>query len=85
MLPPGLTAYKPPDVLEIAMISYLRCLVTGAALLVTAFAVPAKAQTPLDAPGALPEKTFGQADAPVTVIEYASLTCHHCRDFHVRL
>ena len=28
-------------------------------------------------PGPLPEKIFGAADAPVTVIEYASLTCHH--------
>lgn len=25
---------------------------------------------------------LGAADAPVTVIEYASLTCPHCRDFH---
>jgi len=35
------------------------------------------------APGALPEKSFGPDDAPVTVIEYASLTCPHCRTFHV--
>ncbi len=34
-------------------------------------------------PGPLPEKTFGAADAPVTIIEYASLTCPHCRAFHV--
>lgn len=34
-------------------------------------------------PGALPEKSFGSPDAPVTVIEYASLTCPHCRNFHV--
>jgi protein-disulfide isomerase len=34
------------------------------------------------APGPLPEMTLGRADAPVTVIQYASLTCPHCREFH---
>ena len=34
--------------------------------------------------GPLPEKSFGAADAPVTVIEYASLTCHHCMNFHTK-
>lgn len=34
-------------------------------------------------PGPLPERSFGDADAPVTIIEYASLTCGHCRSFHV--
>jgi len=33
--------------------------------------------------GPLPEKSFGSLEAPVTVIEYASLTCPHCRNFHV--
>ncbi|RST86604.1 DsbA family protein [Aquibium carbonis] len=36
-------------------------------------------------PGALPEKSFGPENAPVTVIEYASLTCPHCRTFHVNV
>lgn len=35
------------------------------------------------APGPLAEKSFGRDDAPVTIIEYASLTCPHCRTFHV--
>lgn len=35
------------------------------------------------APGPLPDKAFGSVDAPVTIIEYASLTCPHCRTFHV--
>ena len=35
-------------------------------------------------PGPLPDKVFGAADAPVTVIEYASLTCHHCMNFHIK-
>jgi protein-disulfide isomerase len=33
--------------------------------------------------GGLPEMSFGRADAPVTIIEYASLTCPHCRNFHL--
>lgn len=28
------------------------------------------------------DHTLGRADAPVTVIEYASLTCPHCADWH---
>ena len=32
--------------------------------------------------GALPEKTLGEADAPVTIVEYASMTCGHCGSFH---
>ncbi len=40
-------------------------------------------QQQLLAPGPLPEKSFGDADAPVIVIEYASLTCGHCRNFHM--
>ena len=35
-------------------------------------------------PGPLPEKVFGSETAPVTVIEYASLTCHHCMNFHTK-
>ena len=36
------------------------------------------------ATGTLPEMSFGRADAPVTIIEYASLTCPHCRNFHLK-
>lgn len=36
----------------------------------------------LMAPGPLPDMWMGKADAPVTVIEYASMTCPHCADFH---
>jgi protein-disulfide isomerase len=28
------------------------------------------------------EKVLGRADAPVTIIEYASMTCPHCASFH---
>ncbi|PYE28886.1 protein-disulfide isomerase [Rhizobium sp. PP-WC-2G-219] len=33
-------------------------------------------------PGALPEMAIGKADAPVTVVEYMSMTCPHCANFH---
>jgi protein-disulfide isomerase len=33
-------------------------------------------------PGPLPELTLGSADAPITVVEYASMTCGHCAHFH---
>lgn len=33
-------------------------------------------------PGALPEKSLGKEDAPVTIVEYASMTCPHCAHFH---
>lgn len=32
--------------------------------------------------GSLPEKVLGEADAPVTIVEYASMTCGHCANFH---
>ncbi|MBB3998806.1 DsbA family protein [Aureimonas pseudogalii] len=36
----------------------------------------------LMSPQALPDVVIGNADAPVTIVEYASMTCTHCRDFH---
>jgi protein-disulfide isomerase len=32
--------------------------------------------------GTLPEMAWGRADAPVTIVQYASLTCPYCRRFH---
>ncbi|ACK50552.1 DSBA oxidoreductase [Methylocella silvestris BL2] len=68
----------------------------GAALaLAAAFVVPAAfgaapalaqgATVPPDqlmAPGALPDLPLGSADAPITIVEYASMTCSHCAAFH---
>ena len=34
------------------------------------------------APEALPDIVQGKADAPVTIVEYASMTCPHCAHFH---
>jgi len=59
-----------------------------------AFAAPAFAQVApepegplvdtaeLARPPVLGDVFYGKADAPVTVIEYASLTCPHCGDFY---
>jgi len=33
-------------------------------------------------PGPLPDLVVGKADAPITVVEYASMTCGHCAHFH---
>lgn len=63
----------------------------GAALAVFAglgAAAPARAQNAavpveqLMAPPALPDVWIGPADAPVTIVEYASMTCSHCAAFH---
>jgi protein-disulfide isomerase len=45
---------------------------------------PAAAQSveQLLEPGALPDMVMGADDAPVTIIEYASMTCPHCATFH---
>lgn len=33
-------------------------------------------------PGPLPEMALGEASAPVTIVEYMSMTCPHCAKFH---
>jgi protein-disulfide isomerase len=42
------------------------------------------AQVPVDElmKSDLPEIVIGKADAPVTIVEYASMTCGHCAAFH---
>lgn len=51
------------------------------AAMTTGLAAPAFAA---DAPPPVTaqDHVLGRADAPVTVIEYASFTCSHCADFH---
>ena len=68
-----------------------RFLESSAALLalgsVGVAAGPAAAQGAFDMgemlkPGPLPEMTLGKPDAAITVIEYSSMTCGHCANFH---
>jgi protein-disulfide isomerase len=58
-----------------------RTVLTGAAAmaLLARLGLPANAQ---DAPREVVEMSLGDPDAPVTMIEYASLTCPHCATFH---
>jgi protein-disulfide isomerase len=53
----------------------------------TGLAAPSAATADHDAaalvakPVALPDMVLGSASAPVTIVEYSSLTCPHCADF----
>jgi protein-disulfide isomerase len=47
-----------------------------------AIAQDASFMAELMAPGALPDVVQGSKDAPVTIVEYASMTCTHCARFH---
>ena len=52
-------------------------------LALAALALFAFAHTPAHAEGArVRDMVLGKADAPITVIEYASFTCSHCADFY---
>ncbi|HEX2509658.1 MAG TPA: DsbA family protein [Microvirga sp.] len=58
--------------------------VAATALLTTGLPVLAQNVSPADLalPGPLGDIAQGPADAKVTIIEYASLTCPHCATFH---
>jgi len=43
---------------------------------------PTVSPADLMTPGPLGDQVLGAADAPVTLIEYASMTCPHCAHFH---
>ncbi len=62
-----------------AAIAASSALMAGKAWAQNARNVPA---AELMAPNALPDIWQGKADAPVTIVEYASMTCSHCAAFH---
>ena len=62
-------------------------LLTRRSALIAAGAAALAAGSPLaalasDTPYAVGDQALGAEDAPVTVVEYASLTCPHCAAFH---
>ena len=72
-----------------------RVLLGGAALAVLPFsaALPARAEAAPEAErdvnmaevlkaGTLAEMTLGKEDAPISIVEYFSMTCSHCANFH---
>lgn len=70
-----------------------RSLIAAATAALTVSALPALAQEAKPAETAqpaeavpqgnvLPDIVLGQAEAPVTIVEYASFTCPHCAAFH---
>ena len=76
------------EVLELAAAAGLAAAGTGALLSVgitPAFAQGAGgtvSMSDLLAPSALPDVWQGAEKAPITIIEYASMTCPHCAHFH---
>ena len=40
---------------------------------------------PPSAEQALKERVLGDPDAPIEIVEYSSLTCTHCRHFHIEI
>jgi protein-disulfide isomerase len=62
----------------------------GLVVILTLFGVsPASAQTPAAPKAALAvspdDRILGNPNAPITIIEYASLTCPHCRHFETEV
>lgn len=64
---------RPPRLLLILALAIAAPLASASA--------PAVATEPV-APVTAADRTLGRADAPVTVIEYASFACHLCADWH---
>ncbi|WP_352940119.1 DsbA family protein [Roseibium sp. SCP14] len=65
---------------------FLKTTALATAAFSVAATVPAFAQSvdqeELLKPGPLGDKILGDENAPVTIVEYASMTCGHCANFH---
>ena len=46
---------------------------------------PPRGLSDLMEPGPMGDKILGEENAPVTIIEYASMTCPHCATFHIQM
>jgi protein-disulfide isomerase len=72
----------------LTLIRRLHCLgiaaLAAVALALGALPAPAQTLSPVDLlqPGPLGDRQLGPDGAPVTIIEYASMTCPHCANFH---
>ena len=77
-----MTLTKIQDISRVGNVSRRRLLVTGGVatgLAMSGLMVPGIAQAADYSKG---DMVLGDPDAPVEVIEYASMTCPHCRRFH---
>ncbi len=65
---------------KFSVLAFRAMLIAILAFNLSALSHAEEAQAP--AAAALPDMTIGNADAPVTIIEYSSLSCPHCAMFH---
>ena len=83
-----IAVFAPGAIALIALLAFSPFSVNGNRIgLEAAFAAddqtaPAKDAAPPVAESALPDMVLGKEDAPVTIIEYSSLSCPHCAVFH---
>lgn len=71
----------PRKVLMRKLLPAILCLVAAAWPVATPVSAEPISIMKLMAPGPLPEMTLGEPAAPVTIVEYASMTCSHCGNF----
>jgi protein-disulfide isomerase len=73
---------KDLSMLSLGRRTFMAALAAGALLLGAGYAWTQSVDSiALYAPGPLGEMALGSADAPVTIVEYASMSCPHCADF----
>jgi len=67
-------------------LALLASLVTGVMMAPLAVAADEAAKPDAENTGVYTgEIVLGEADAPVTIIEFSSMTCPHCADFHINV
>ena len=64
------------------MESHLPRLALGIAIFLFLFSTTDSFAAKVSIKEAMAEKSIGNPNAPITMIEYSSLTCSHCADFH---